>query len=363
MTSILAWEDDPLSTDKPIQRPKPDLESLLLKVTINEKLPLPKKYKVGTPEFRYWTAAEALQRGLEFWSNFLPKGKTWQTGPALQVWLDDDTPWLNAYYERCKYCPRCEHNHCKLHPEKDTPCDTDHFGLSFFHDTVHGTKVYSGESPDIVCHELGHAVLDALQPKLWCANLVEVAAFHESFADISAILSALQLPSLRQSILEETQGRLYQSSRLTRLGEQLGWAIRQLYPDKVEQDCLRNAVNSFFYQDPNTLAPISPIYSLSTEEHSFSRIFTGAFFNALAGMFEIHTLLSNKLDEEGLRKVSYDMGQLLVDAVMAEESSIYYFSQVAGNMIRADAKLFDKKYRQSTQVCLCKTWYSLERVN
>jgi hypothetical protein len=49
----------------------------------------------------------------------------------------------------------------------------------------------------------------------------EAAAFHESFGDMSAILSALQLQSLRSAILHDTGGHLYQNSRLSRLAEQL----------------------------------------------------------------------------------------------------------------------------------------------
>src|SRR5262249_30524837 len=69
----------------------------------------------------------------------------------------------------------------------------DREGLKFFHGSGAGRTVFSGESPDIVCHELGHALLDSFKPQLFDAASIEVAAFHESFGDMSAILSALQL--------------------------------------------------------------------------------------------------------------------------------------------------------------------------
>src|SRR5207237_4145036 len=141
----------------------------------------------------------ALRRGADFWGALLPRSTRWQPGRTLRVTLDAGVD-LNAYYDRR--------------------------GLSFFHDTVGRTMVYSGESPDVVCHELGHAVLDTLRPQLWNAASDEVAAFHESFADMSAILSALQLPALREAVLAETGGKLFRSSRLSRLAEQLGWAFR-----------------------------------------------------------------------------------------------------------------------------------------
>jgi hypothetical protein len=45
----------------------------------------------------------------------------------------------------------------------------DRQGLKFFHGSAAGRTVFSGESPDVVCHELGHAVLDSLKPQLFDA--------------------------------------------------------------------------------------------------------------------------------------------------------------------------------------------------
>ena len=111
-----------------------------------------------------------------------------------------------------------------------------------------GKAIYSGESPDVVCHEMGHACLDAHRPELWDAPYIEAGAFHESFGDTSAILSALQLESVRAAALTGVAGN--KSSQLSRLAEQLGAAIRTIEPDAVNKDCLRNAYNTFKYVDP-----------------------------------------------------------------------------------------------------------------
>ena len=110
----------------------------------------------------------------------------------------------------------------------------DRNALNFFHGPSPNGTVFSDESPDIVCHEMGHAILNSLKPQLWGVGSHEAAAFHESFGDISAILSALQLQELRTAILSDTGGHLYQSSRLSRLAEQLAAAIRAQQPDAVE---------------------------------------------------------------------------------------------------------------------------------
>jgi len=74
-------------------------------------------------------------------------------------------------------------------------------GLHFYRRTVLGRDIYSGESPDVVCHELGHAILDALKPQLFHVAATEASAFHESFGDMSAILCALQLSSVRTKVI------------------------------------------------------------------------------------------------------------------------------------------------------------------
>src|SRR5262249_16196654 len=129
------------------------------------------------------------------------------------------------------------------------------FGLRFYHKKVAGVDIYASESADVVCHELGHAVLDALRPELFNAANTETAAFHESFGDMSAVLCPLQIQSLRRKVIADTGGRLNTSSSLSRLGEQLGWGLRQLTPRAVDDDCLRNASNRFFYRSPDLLPP------------------------------------------------------------------------------------------------------------
>jgi hypothetical protein len=273
-------------------------------------------YSLGTSDFRYWTAADALRRGADFWAGLVPPGTAWQRGRALDVFLDAGVD-LNAYYDRRS--------------------------LSFFHDQVGTETVYSGESPDIVCHELGHAVLDAIRPELWDTASDEAAAFHEAFGDITAILSGLQIPGFRIAVLKETDGRLYRNSRLSRVGEQLGWALNQRRPDQAAPDALRNASNSFFYTDSIMLPPSGPDSQLTSQPHSFSRVFTGGFFDALSGIFSI---LGATPTEDNLLQASQDAGRLIVDAVVRAPVVPDYFSQLAAHMIEADSTRFAGKYHE-----------------
>src|SRR5258708_11578654 len=257
------WEEDPGAGAHPsggavIQRPVPVLrdQPLPIRIAHPPSAPEAKPHPPGTAEFRYWTAAEALRRGADFWRALLP-GPSWEVGSILPVDLDFGVD-LNAFYDR--------------------------EGLKFFHGTAAGRTVFSGESPDVVCHELGHALLDSFKPQLFDAASIEVAAFHESFGDMSAILSALQLPRLRDGLLAETGGVLRRASRLPRLAAHLSTSIRPSVLSAVEPDCLRNAVNTFFYRDPHTLPTTAPATSLRSQPHPLSRVFTRAVFEGLAGM-------------------------------------------------------------------------------
>ncbi len=316
---ILAWEDDPgqpEETNRPARHPRPDLDRPPFPSQIGGEQVSPGE--PGSPGFRYWAAADSLARAADLWGGICGSDARWNesVGSRLPVELDHGED-FNAYYDR--------------------------EGLKFFHGAVDGQVFYSGESPDVVCHELGHAVLDAVQPRLWDVHTAEPPALHEAFGDISAMLSSLQLQPFREEVLSSTGGRIDGSSRLSRLAEQLGWAIRQSYPQAVDPDCLRNASNYFFYQDPLTLPPSAPANSLSSEPHSFSRVFSGAFLSALAGMF----VAGGDGGESALRQVARDAGQLLIDAARETPVVVGYFSQFAAHMIDADRQRFQGRYAEA----------------
>jgi hypothetical protein len=330
---IQIWEDepfleavagaDPVHAD-PIKVDVAKNDQPLLQTQIVDQQPDPGIFDPSTPEFRYWNAVSALARGINFWGPLLPEGTRWTTNQQpLQVQMDEGVD-FNAFFARDS-------------------------GLNFFHGVVDKVDppvtVFSGESPDVVCHELGHAILDAVKPELFDAMSNEVGAFHEAFGDISSTLSDLQLPSLRQIVLDQTGGKLNKNSRLSQQARQLGWAIRvQLDPTAVDNDCLRNTSNSFFYQDPAGLPPSAPATQLSSEVHSFSRVFSGAFLDVVAGMFHIGPAGGAGDDSDKLEAISKDAGKLLIAGVRLATVVPSFYSQVAAGMIQADQTLNGGRY-------------------
>jgi hypothetical protein len=331
---IQIWEDDPFLEAQtgadpvaatPITVDLPENDQPLLKTKIIEPQPDPGIFDPSTADFRFWNATSALARGINFWGPLLPAGTQWSTDQQpLQVELDKDVD-FNAFYGRDS-------------------------GLNFFHGVVDKVDppvtAFSAESPVVVCHELGHAILDAVKPELWNATSLEVAAFHEAFGDMSSMLSTLQLESFRLFVLNQTAGKLNVNSRLSQLARQLGWAIRvQASPTLVDSDCLRNTSNQFFYQDPGGLPPDAPSTQLSSEPHNFSRVFSGAFLDVLAGMFQVGPASTPANDSDKLRAIALDAGKLLIEGVRLASVAPGFYAQVAAGMIQADQTLNSGRYR------------------
>ena len=80
--AINAWEQDPGDGAQPsggqvIQRPVPVLreQPFSIRIVNPASAPEAKPHSPGTADFRYWTAAEALRRGADFWGCREPPGK------------------------------------------------------------------------------------------------------------------------------------------------------------------------------------------------------------------------------------------------------------------------------------------------
>ena len=314
---VRCWATDPRDTLRIRQENQPALPGAKLAIELTSARPEARLYSPNTTEFRYWVAAEALRRAADFWS--AAGCEAWERtsiGKTLKVQLDAGQQ-MNAYYSR------------------------EDGGLSFYHFIAtdpahpgHTQTVYFGESPDILAHELGHAVLDAVRPDLWDQTTAEYTAFHESFGDMSAVLTALQVPEVRDAVVAETQGQVWRNSLVARLAEEVGGGIRQIYPQYADADCLRNVSIRWMYRDPTELSAEGPNTMLTSEPHNFSRVFTGAFYLALGQMVRA-VAGATTVAAAHVLEASQDMGQLLLKAVAAAPLRTRFFQAVADQLVIA----------------------------
>jgi len=259
--------------------------------TIDGRRYAPAPYDPGTLAFQYWQGEVALARTIRVWEDLFERDfTTWHEDQPLRVKLRAGKD-LNAFYDRKS--------------------------LQFFYDVDRktGRTVYAGESLDIVAHEAGHAVLDVYQPGFWSTPDLETASFHEAFADCSALLVTLTDPAVRRALLTEAEGNWDRSNQVSRLAEALGRTIHDNYgPGAVSDPTrLRDARNVFRYADPASLSPGAADSELAAEPHSFSRVFTGVFYDAI--VWALARALRQGPNEDAIESARRLLGRVLARAI------------------------------------------------
>jgi hypothetical protein len=268
-------------------------------------------------DFLFWQGRESVLDAVETWEGLFGNLGQWSEEAddpkKLELDLDHDDPQftgpnkLNAFYDRV--------------------------GLRFFIFDDGTTKWASGLSTDTVSHETGHALLDTLRPDLWGSMKPEVPAFHESFADCWALLTALADPASRTQVLQDSPD-LRGENFVEANSEYLSSAIRKTF-GKVAASEPRHALNQLQWQLPTTLPAGSfrdPPSTLSREPHSFSRVFTGCFYDTITGIFA--ALPAHNPDT--LLQAAQTAAQLLIAALRAVPQSSRFFRDVGRGMVLAD---------------------------
>lgn len=78
--------------------------------------------------------------------------------------------------------------------------------------------IYTALSHDIIVHETTHALLDGIRTRYLDHAHPDQAGFHEGFADVIALLSALAMPDLVQQVLLNLGKEHYDGERLIKRG-------------------------------------------------------------------------------------------------------------------------------------------------
>ena len=165
-------------------------------------------YDPGSPGFLFWQCREAALLTLATWERHAPVLHEWQGRRA-------EAPPLP---ERRRPVGRASGAERLLRPHRAS-CSSRR--------RSEDARRYSGASTDVVAHEIGHGLLDAMRPDLWDTPFLEVNAFHEAFGDCIALLTALHDPRTRTAVLRVGLGR---RNFVETFGEDLADAIRREQP-------------------------------------------------------------------------------------------------------------------------------------
>lgn len=146
-----------------------------------------------------------------------------------------------------------------------------------------GGTVFTCLSPDIVAHEVTHAILESIHPRFNEDTNLDVPAFHEAFADIIALLQRFMIVDLLEHQMTASQGRLEGPTILGELATQFG--------NSVGHGALRSAIGKKD-KDSNTWVKLEPNptdYKEILEAHERGAILVAAFFDAFIRVYNFKT--------------------------------------------------------------------------
>jgi hypothetical protein len=164
------------------------------------------------------------------------------------------------------------------------------FGYFSAADHVQGTNypgglVFTCLSPDIVAHELTHAILDAIHPRYMEATNPDVEAFHEGFADIVALLQRFTFRELIEDRLFAAGGRLdRQAFVLGELATQFGEAL------EGHRGALRSMIGRL--DEHGRWYPLQPSpadYATQLEAHDRGAVLVATVFDAFQRIYAHRT--------------------------------------------------------------------------
>lgn len=155
---------------------------------------------------------------------------------------------------------------------------------------------------DIIAHEVGHGIIYSTvglpDPE---GETGEYNGFHESAADLVAIISCLHFDSVVDELLEETRGNLYMLNRLNRIAE------------LSHNEQIRVAANA---------VTMSEFIDGWRREHLLSQPLTGAIFDTLIDIFHEQLLdrgvISPRIEELADRYEYQPRYQELVQDMFAD---------------------------------------------
>lgn len=207
--------------------------------------------------------------------------------------------------------------------------------VNFFSYVGEDRNIYrTGLQSDVIAHEVGHAVLDALRPSYIRSFSVPAGGYHESFGDMLSLLRALHEPKVVDQLKTETQGDLSKPNIASRLAEQLGQTL-------VGTPSLRDAINDHKFADQHFLTYLGDqqrdgANSFGTEPHAYANLFTGAFYDIFQAVYEKAAANPDATFHQAVASARDTMGHLLFRATELGPVGNPAYPEMAQAFLQAD---------------------------
>ena len=311
--------NDPLAVDAvPLRKvqARPDRPSGRAGFTVSGTAP-EGVFQPDEPGFVRWQARQAAILAVDAWEDVIGQPITsWAAQAANPLRLiPDQGEDMNAFYDRRS--------------------------VSFFHKLRDGETVFSGASTDVVSHEVGHAVLDALRPDLWDSMFLETGGFHEGFGDVTALITALSDRATREKLLDVAPD-LGTANFVEATAEDLSDTIRRVLGPTHPASKPRRALNTFQWQLPQTMPANGGPDVMIGEVHSIARIITGCFWDLLRALF----VASGTGTQAGLLSATQTAARLFYEGAKTAPETPRFFRSVGRSMVLADDALNGGAHRQ-----------------
>ncbi|MFI5171114.1 MAG: hypothetical protein ACHQFW_01930 [Chitinophagales bacterium] len=147
-----------------------------------------------------------------------------------------------------------------------------------------GGIVYSCLSHDILAHETTHALLDGMYSRFMEGTHPDVAAFHEGFADIVALLQHFMYPEIVKNQIRKVRGELDTENLLSKLAVEFGQSTG-------EYKSLRDAIGETDMRTGKWKKKMANVNDYDTifECHDRGALLVSAVFDAFIAIYKNRT--------------------------------------------------------------------------
>lgn len=148
-----------------------------------------------------------------------------------------------------------------------------------------GVEEYTAQQPDIIWHELGHAMVDAARPDLFNGT-PQAGAFHEAWGDTNAMFTLLSRGGVRERVLYDTRGDLHQDNFVANVAEKFGRSVL-------------NSAEGLRDLDDDVKDEAS-----SSEVHDKSRVLAGVVYDVVVKAYDDHKRMAGSVPAQALKEVA-----------------------------------------------------------
>lgn len=177
---------------------------------------------------------------------------------------------FERYWQGDQICRRPGSEFLTFHLSHPLAQECGPFYRSFPEPSIYTSSEATSSDPDIIAHEQGHAILDGYGHYNTMNSFT--ASAHEAFADVTALITSLQSPAVRERVSQS-----WEKGQLSTLASVIGeGSLELLHSHPAISGGLRDLASP---------PPLSP-ESSEEEAHAASQRFSHGFYRAMHAIYE-----------------------------------------------------------------------------